>query len=59
MRSYLIVTILVFVLLLAAHVARIVVEGAGTLSDPLFVAGTLVAAGLAGWGIALLRRAAR
>jgi hypothetical protein len=56
MRRYLIVTAAVFVLILGAHTARVVAEGTGLLVEPDFVLASLVALGLAIWGIVPLRR---
>jgi hypothetical protein len=55
-RTYTVVTGLIFALLLAVHVARAVVEGLHVLREPFFAGSTLVAAGLSVWAFRLLRR---
>ena len=49
MKAYVIVTGLLFVLLLVAHVWRAALEGWAPLQDPLFVGSSLVAAGMPLW----------
>lgn len=56
MKLYLIATGIVFALVVVAHAARIVVEGTGPLSDPVFLIGTIAALALCGWAVALLRQ---
>lgn len=56
MRTYLIVSCAIFVLVTAAHLARVVLEGAGTLGDPTFVFSSVVSIVMVAWGIRLLRR---
>jgi hypothetical protein len=56
MRLYVIVTALVFALIGVAHGARIVLEGPGPLSDPVFVGASALTLGLAAWAVVLLRR---
>jgi hypothetical protein len=56
MRRYLIVSAAIFVLILGAHVARVVAEGTRLLIEPDFVMASLAALGMAIWAIALLRR---
>jgi hypothetical protein len=55
MRGYIITSGVVFGLILAAHVARVVAEGLGTLNDPWFVGSSIVAAALGAWAFRLLR----
>ena len=59
MKAYLITTGIVFSLIAAIHIWRLFAEGARMASEPLFVLLTLVAAGLAIWAWALLKRAFR
>ncbi len=54
MRAYTLVTGLVFGLLVAAHVARVAVEGVHVLQDVFFVASTLIAVTLSAWSAKLL-----
>ena len=56
MRRYLIVSAAIFVLILGAHVARVVAEGPRLLIEPDFVMASLAALGMAIWAIVLLRR---
>lgn len=55
-RAFIAVAGLIFALILAAHAARIAVEGAGLLREPDFVVTSLIALGLALWAAWLLRR---
>jgi hypothetical protein len=55
-RAYLIVTRIVFGLILAAHVARVVVEGLNPLQDPWFFLTSLAALALLVWASWLLWR---
>lgn len=56
MRAYIIVTIVVFALIVLAHVARLFAEGAGVLSQPVFVVTSIMSIALTAWGISLLVR---
>lgn len=56
MKSYIITTGVLFVLLVVAHIARIVGEGWYLARDPFFVTATVVAGGLAGWAWRLARQ---
>lgn len=56
MRRYLIVSAAIFVLILAAHVARVVAEGTRLLIEPDFVMASLAALEMAIWALVLLRR---
>jgi hypothetical protein len=56
MRAYVITTGVLFALILAAHVARLVAEGAGLLREPIFIATSIVSLGVAAWAVAILRR---
>ncbi len=53
-RAYVAVTGLIFVLMVAAHVARIVAEGTGLLREPMIIATSLIALGLTVWAVVLL-----
>lgn len=56
MRPYLITNTLIYALVLIGHIARVVMEGAGTLREPLFAVSTLIVIGLFAWTLRLLRR---
>ena len=56
MKAYLVVTSVAFMLLVTAHVARIVLEGWHVASSPVFLVSTLGAAALCIWAICLYRR---
>ena len=56
MRTYLVTTSLIVVLILLAHAARVAVEGVGTLRDMAFVGSSVVALGMLGWSAVLLKR---
>ncbi len=55
MRSYVLTTGTVFLLLTAAHIWRIAEEGTGLAREPWFMAITLAAAALAAWSWRVLR----
>ena len=59
MKAYLITTGVVFALIVAMHVARVFAEGARMAKDPIFIALTLLAAGLSVWAWWLLGRLLR
>jgi hypothetical protein len=50
---------LIFVLILAAHVARVISEGLSLLKEPMFVFTSVLSLGIAAWAFSLLRRARR
>jgi len=56
MRAYTITTGIIFGLLVAAHVWRMIAENPGLAADPLYIAITLVAAALSVWAAVVLRR---
>ncbi len=56
MRHYLIVTTAIFVLIIAAHIARAWAEGWHPLTEADFLLTSLIALGMAAWSIILLRR---
>lgn len=56
MKAYVGITGLVFALVFAAHVARILAEGAGLLREPLVLVSGLIALGLCLWSLFLLTR---
>lgn len=55
-RIYLIVTATVFTLIVAAHVAKAIAEGASVATDPVFLLLTAAVLGLAIWGWMLVFR---
>jgi hypothetical protein len=59
MKSYVLTTGLVFVLIVAAHVARLFAEGPGLLKEPAFVFTSVLSVGLAVWAWRLLRPPSR
>ena len=59
MRAYIGITGLVFALMFAAHVARILAEGSGLLHEPLIVVTSVIALGLSIWALVLLTRSPR
>ncbi len=58
MRTYVMITGILFAALVVAHAARLFAEGAGVAANPFFAVITLLSAGLAGWAWYLLRRSA-
>jgi hypothetical protein len=58
MRAYLATTGVIFLLIVIAHIARVVDEGTRLLYEPEFVPLTLLALALAIWAGVLLRRRA-
>ena len=59
MRTYVGITGLLFALMFAAHVARILAEGTGLLKEPLIAATTALSLGLCVWAVVLLSRQPR
>jgi len=59
MKAYLITTGIIFGLITAAHVARVIVEGAGLAKDPFYIVLTLLAASMSVWAWRLLAKASR
>ena len=55
MRAYVAVTGTISLLIVVAHLLRVIDEGAHVLTDPLWVILTAVAAGLCVWALRLLR----
>jgi hypothetical protein len=53
-RAYIGVTGLVFALLFAAHVARIMAEGTGLLGDPIIILTSVLSLGLSLWALLIL-----
>jgi len=49
MKAFLITAGVVFGLIAAAHVARVIVEGPRLAGDPAFIVLTVIAAGLSAW----------
>jgi positive regulator of sigma E activity len=58
MRAYVGITGLVFALIFAMHVARILAEGSG-LHEPIIIVTSLLALGLSIWALVLLARGPR
>jgi hypothetical protein len=56
MRGFVITTGLTAILVVVAHVLRVLREGPNIAGDPWFVAATIVAASVAVWAWLLLRR---
>ena len=59
MKAYVVTTGLVFVLIVAAHIARIVAEGPRLLKEPTFVLTSTLSIGLATWAWRLFRQLPR
>jgi len=59
MRAYVITTGVIFALIVAAHIWRIVVEGLVLARDPAFVMLTIAAGALSLWSLQVLRAIAR
>lgn len=59
MRAYVITTGVVFGLLTAVHVWRVIVEGAQLAKDPWWILVTAIAAALSIWAFVVLRRSSR
>jgi len=54
MRYYIGITGLVFALMFAAHIARILAEGPGLMREPIMVVTSILSLGLAIWAVVLL-----
>ena len=59
MRAYVGITGVIFALIFAAHVARVVAEGTGPLHNPFFILLTVAALALSIWAALLLFRRPR
>ncbi|MEO7674835.1 MAG: hypothetical protein ABIU09_12260 [Pyrinomonadaceae bacterium] len=59
MRAYILVTGFVFLLLVISHVARVVAEGGRMISEPIFIATTILSVALFAWAAILFRRTGR
>jgi hypothetical protein len=57
MRSYLLVSGVIFFLIVLAHAARVAAEGARLGTEPDFIAASLLALGMSIWAFVLFRRA--
>lgn len=55
MRAYLVTTGLIFLAVVAAHIARMLVESPALARDPGYLGLTVLSAALAGWAGYLLR----
>ncbi len=56
MRIYVAITGLVFALMFAVHVARIVSEGPALMGEPIIIVTSVLSLGLAIWAVILLFR---
>lgn len=56
MRTYIGITGLVFALMFAAHVARILSEGPALMSEPIIIVTSVLSLGLATWAVFLLSK---
>jgi hypothetical protein len=59
MRTYVLITGVIFGLLTFAHIWRVVAEGAHAAGNPWFIGTTIAAAGMCLWAVRLLRQPAR
>ena len=59
MRTYVLITGVIFGLLTLAHIWRVIEEGGHALSNPWFIGTTIAAAGMCLWAVRLLRQATR
>ncbi len=59
MRTYVGITGLVFALMFAVHVARILAEGSGLLREPIIIVTSLLSLGFCIWALVLLTRGPR
>lgn len=59
MRTYVGITGLVFALMFAAHVARILAEGSGLFHEPLIIMTSVLSLGFSIWALVLLTRGPR
>lgn len=59
MKSYVITTGTVFGLLALAHIARILVDSAQVLTEPIFLLTTVASVALCVWAIVLLKQSSR
>jgi hypothetical protein len=55
-RAYIGITGLVFALMFAAHIARVMAEGSGILREPIIILTSALSFGLAIWALLLLTR---
>jgi len=59
MKNYLLVSGIVFLLVVVAHVARVAAEGARLLKEPTFVFTSILSVALVGWAWRLYRQLGR
>jgi hypothetical protein len=59
MRTYIGITGLVFALMFAVHVARILAEGSGLLREPFIIVTSVLSLGFSVWALVLLTRGQR
>lgn len=55
MKTYVILTGVLFGILTAAHVLRIILENPGLAKDPFYISLTVLTAALCGWAFYLVR----
>lgn len=56
MRAFVATAGLIYALIFAAHVARLLMEGIGPMVDPVFIASSIASLALVVWAVMLLRR---
>jgi hypothetical protein len=59
MRSYVLTSGFIFAILVFAHAARLATEGAAPLTQPIFLASTLLAVVMAAWAFWSIRASRR
>ena len=59
MKAYLVTTGVAFALVVVAHLARLLDEGAHLMKEPVFLATSLAALGVCAWAVVLFRKLAR
>lgn len=55
MKTYLVTSGLLFVVILIAHIARFFAEGPGIATEPTFVISSALSIGMTGWALWLFR----
>ena len=56
MRTFVITSSVIFALIAAAHLARVILEGPHVLREPIFDVATTLAIGVSLWGFRVLRK---
>lgn len=59
MKAFLVTTGIIFALITLAHIWRVMAEGPRLAKEPVFIALTLLAAGMSAWAWWLLARSSR